>query len=128
MWRKKLIKPTKTEGFMLLLTLIFLSALALLYGKAADTAQGVDYTITITQREKETVTPEAPAPVNLNTATAQELDSLPGIGPVIAQRIIDYRVAHGSFRTVEELLNVKGIGEATLEQLRDLVSVPSDQN
>ncbi|GAB7006214.1 hypothetical protein JCM18899A_36870 [Nocardioides sp. AN3] len=63
------------------------------------------------------------APVNLNTATVGELDSLPGIGPVTAQAILDYRTQHGRFSTVDELLDVDGIGEATLSKLAPHVSV-----
>ena len=62
-------------------------------------------------------------PVNLNTATMAELDTLPGVGPVTAQAILDWRSANGSFSSVDELLEVDGIGEATLADLRDLVTV-----
>jgi competence protein ComEA len=61
--------------------------------------------------------------VNLNTATVDQLDSLPGIGPTLAQRIIDYREAHGPFRTVEDLLNVSGIGDKKFADLRAKVTV-----
>ena len=61
--------------------------------------------------------------ININTATQTELMTLPGIGEVIAQRIIDYRSEHGDFRTVEDLLNVSGIGEKRLEAILDLVTV-----
>ena len=61
--------------------------------------------------------------INLNTATLAELDSLPGIGPVLAQRIIDYRETHGPFQSVEELLNVEGIGPSLLEKIRDRIEV-----
>jgi competence protein ComEA len=67
----------------------------------------------------------APAggPVNLNTATLAELDGLPGVGPVLAQRILDAREAHGGFRAVSDLRKVDGIGDARYEQLKDLVVV-----
>jgi competence protein ComEA len=65
-----------------------------------------------------------PAPlVDLNTASADELDALPGIGPTTAEAIIDHRERNGPFASVEDLLDVRGIGDAKLEQLRDRVTV-----
>jgi len=61
------------------------------------------------------------APVSLNTATTDQLDTLPGVGPVLAQHIIDYRTRHGGFRSVDELREVNGIGERRFADLRDLV-------
>ena len=61
--------------------------------------------------------------VNLNTATVDQLDELPGVGPVTAQSIVDWRTDNGPFRSVEDLLEVRGIGEATVGDLRDLVTV-----
>jgi competence protein ComEA len=61
------------------------------------------------------------APLDLNTATAEQLDALPGIGPATAQKIIDYRQAHGPFRSVDELDAVPGIGPARIDQLKGLV-------
>ena len=61
------------------------------------------------------------APVSLNTATADQLNSLPGVGPVLAQHIIDYRTQHGGFRSVDELRQVNGIGDRRFADLRDLV-------
>ncbi|MEU2558587.1 ComEA family DNA-binding protein [Streptomyces longispororuber] len=60
-------------------------------------------------------------PVALNTATAEQLDTLPGVGPVLAQHIIDYRTEHGGFRSVDELREVTGIGDRRFADLRDLV-------
>ena len=60
-------------------------------------------------------------PVQLSVATAEQLDTLPGVGPVTAQKIIDYRATHGAFHSVEELDDVPGIGPARVEQLRGLV-------
>jgi competence protein ComEA len=60
--------------------------------------------------------------VSLNSATREQLDTLPGVGPVTAQAIVAYRTAHGGFQRVEDLLDVKGIGEQTLADLKDLVS------
>jgi competence protein ComEA len=69
---------------------------------------------------------EAPAgqsgPLHLNTATLEQLDSLPGVGPVTAQKILDWRQAHGAFGSVDELDAIPGIGPARLAQLRDLVA------
>ena len=64
----------------------------------------------------------ATGPVQLSTATLEQLDSLPGIGPVTAQKILDYRQKHGAFTSVDELDAVPGIGPARLDQLKDLVA------
>lgn len=61
------------------------------------------------------------APISLNTATADQLNTLPGVGPVLAQHIIDYRTQHGGFRSVDELRQVNGIGDRRFSDLRDLV-------
>jgi len=61
--------------------------------------------------------------VNINTATAEELDTLPGVGPAIAQRIIDYRTANGPFQSVEDIKKVRGIGDATFEELKNKITV-----
>jgi competence protein ComEA len=61
--------------------------------------------------------------INVNTATNTELEELPGVGEVIAQAIVDYRTENGSFTSVDQLLDVSGIGDATLENIRDLVTV-----
>ncbi|MFF7639127.1 helix-hairpin-helix domain-containing protein [Streptomyces canus] len=63
----------------------------------------------------------AAAPVSLNTATVDQLDTLPGVGPVLAQHIVDYRTRHGGFRSVDELREVNGIGDRRFADLRNLV-------
>jgi len=63
------------------------------------------------------------AGLNLNTADQAALESLPGIGQAKAQAIVDYRTAHGNFSSVEDLTQVKGIGEKLLAKIKDLVEV-----
>jgi competence protein ComEA len=65
----------------------------------------------------------AAGPVNLNTASLVQLQTLPGVGPVLAQRIVEYRTAHGGFHTVSDLRQVSGIGDTRFAQLKDLVTV-----
>ena len=61
-------------------------------------------------------------PVHLNTATLEDLDALPGVGPVTAQKILDYRQEHGAFASIDELDAIPGIGPARLEQLREVAA------
>ncbi len=68
--------------------------------------------------------PSGDGKIHINVASADELESLPGIGPVLAKRIIEYRETHGPFQRVEDLLNVSGIGEKRLEQIRPYIAVP----
>jgi competence protein ComEA len=60
--------------------------------------------------------------ININTATLEELDSLPGIGPTTAQKILDYRDANGPFSVIEDIMNVSGIGPATFGDIKDLIT------
>lgn len=59
--------------------------------------------------------------ININTATKEDLDTLPGIGPATAQKIIDYRQEHGNFSSIEDIKNVKGIGEAKFNKMQDKI-------
>lgn len=68
-------------------------------------------------------TPTPSGPININTASADELGWLPGIGPGLAQRIIDYRESHGPFTSIEQIMNVSGIGSGKYEDIRDLIAV-----
>jgi competence protein ComEA len=65
----------------------------------------------------------AAAPVNLNTATAEQLATIPGVGPKMAERIIDYRQKNGGFKKVEDLMNVSGVGEKSFLKMKPLITV-----
>jgi competence protein ComEA len=93
---------------------------------AAPLADGVQIVVPV--RVAAAPTPGAPeaagqpsGPVHLNSATLEQLDALPGVGPVTAQKILDFRQQHGAFASVDELDAIPGIGPARLEQLRDVV-------
>ena len=72
-------------------------------------------------------TPEAPTAlptrININTASARQLEALPRIGPATAQRIVEYRQAHGAFTSAEALMDVSGIGQATFDAVKDLITI-----
>jgi competence protein ComEA len=68
-------------------------------------------------------TATATAPVNLNTATAEQLATIPGVGPKMAERIIEYRQKNGGFKRVEDLMNVSGVGEKSFLKMKPLITV-----
>ena len=68
-------------------------------------------------------TSERPAPLNLNAATEAQLEGLPGVGPSMATRIVEYRKKNGPFKKAEDLMNVKGIGEKSFLKLKALITV-----
>lgn len=80
-------------------------------------------TTTKSSGSTQTQAPASNGIVNINTATLAELDTLPGIGPVYAQAIINYRTQNGPFVRVDDLVKIKGIGPKTLEKLRPLITV-----
>ena len=94
---------------------------------------GGSVTVSVPARQASAAAPEetqtepsaqaASLPVNINTADAAELAALPGIGEVLAQRILDYRRVYGDFSAVEQLTNVEGIGEGKLETILELITI-----
>lgn len=86
------------------------------------TLEGEEPTVAPTD-EPPTPTPNAPRLINLNTATAEELETLPRIGPALAADIIAYREENGDFTSIEQIMDVPRIGEATFEGFRELVTV-----
>ena len=115
-------RPTKSEIILLGLTAVFLCALAGLSARdraALEPGAVIETEVTVPQEE---IAPDFP-PVDLNTATAEELDTLPGIGESLARRIIAYREANGPFGSIEEIMEVSGIGEAKFAELEDRVTV-----
>ena len=76
---------------------------------------------TNTGKASSAVKTKADGPININTASAEELDALPGIGPAMAKRIIEYRETEGAFTAIEDIKKVKGIGEAKFEKMKDKI-------
>ncbi|MBM3777244.1 MAG: helix-hairpin-helix domain-containing protein [Acidimicrobiia bacterium] len=77
----------------------------------------------VAQERSNTSAATAVAPINLNTASAAELETLPGVGATTAARIVEYREKSGGFKKVEELMNVRGIGEKSFLKLKAMITV-----
>ncbi len=114
-------KITITEIFLLLLTAIFL---VLTLGMHLwNTQRGAAGTYTVTAQNPTDGQQNAVEKLDINRADARQLEQLEGIGPVLAQRIVDWRSENGGFSAIEDLLQVEGIGPATLEGMRDFVII-----
>ena len=115
------LKAVKTELILLGLAAVFLGALWGVSVRDRTTA-------TVTVTAEHALPPEEieVVLVDLNTAGVDELTTLPGIGESLAKRIVDYRTEHGPFESPEALMEVSGIGEKKLEELRDYVTVAGE--
>ena len=102
-----------------------MTALVLVLGLVATAASAQDST-----RSTKTATASASsgAPINLNTATAAQLESLPGIGKSTAERILEYRQKNGNFKKIEDLMNVRGIGEKSFLKMKGLITVTAPKS
>jgi competence protein ComEA len=94
---------------------VLLAALVITLGTAAPTAAAQD--------APRTTAAMASAPLNLNSASVAQLEALPGIGRATAERIVEYRQKNGGFKKVEDLMNVRGIGEKSFLKLKPLITV-----
>ena len=108
------------------LTVLFAVSLAFLHKTSYEGTAHGDYTVSVQEKTDEITAPTRVL-VNVNTANAEELETLTGIGPSLAQAIIDYRAGHGAFRSAEDLLLVKGIGEAKLEGFRAEITLEEEE-
>ena len=119
-------KISKSEIILLGITALFVCGLLVLSGQDRNTAASEAVVIsTEMQVPEEELAPEG-SPVNINTATEAELDTLPGIGEELARRIVAYREENGPFAATEDLINVKGIGEAKLADLDGWITVDGE--
>jgi competence protein ComEA len=80
-------------------------------------------TVSAQQKAQSTSASASAAPLNLNTASVAQLEALPGIGKATAERILEYRQKNGSFKKVEDLMNVRGVGEKSFLKLKPLITV-----
>lgn len=116
-------KSYKNGNIFLVLTLLFAALSAALFFTGRPQSEG--YTVTAQRGDDSPRQPES-CPLNINTATAGQLETLDGIGQVLAQRIVDYRNANGPFASVDDLLEVNGIGPGILETIRPQITTEEE--
>ncbi len=117
-------KITKTEIFFLILTMAFVLLVGLSFFRNGAAAGGDG--VLITTWKQADVSQTLPQKININTADETALQMLPGIGSVLAGRIVDWREANGRFTAAEDLLAVEGIGEVKLNEIRDFITIQEE--
>jgi comEA protein len=116
----------KASLIMIAMTLVFTAfTVGFILGRNADHNR---VSISVSHAPKQTDPPQATTPteltpIDINTATVQQLSSLPGIGQVLAQRIISYRTANGPFESLADLTKVEGVGEKKLEAILEYITL-----
>lgn len=108
---------------LLALTAAFLGSLAWLTLRGAPAKAPEGYSVAVENDVPVEALAPVVEPVNVNTATAEELERLVGVGPVLAREIVAYRAEHGAFASIDELLNVSGIGEGKLDKIRNDITL-----
>ena len=114
---KKMMKTVEVKEMFKAGLLALMVAIAGLTFAAEETAK------TQVKQEQKAKDGGGETRININTADATALDTLPRVGPAIAKRIIEFREENGPFKSVEELMNVSGIGDKTFDQLKDLIKI-----
>lgn len=126
------MKLSKAEIAAIIITLIFVSFVAVAALRERERSAAVTISSGLSQSAEQSDSPVSAAQepltspelkLNINTAEAQELCLLPGIGETIAERIVDYRQAHGLFNNTDEIMNVSGIGAKTYEEIKSYITV-----
>ncbi len=108
---------------LVILAATLISGPSTAWAQAAKSSGGSKPRATASSKARAT----AANPVNLNSASAAQLQTLPGVGASSAQRIVEYRQKNGNFKKIEELMNVKGIGEKSFLKLKPLITVTADK-
>lgn len=118
-------KIAKIEWLLLGMTALFLCALLALFFRDRAALPGVSVETEV-QVSQEEILPDL-SPLDLNAATAAELAELPGIGGELARRIVEYRAEHGPFETIEDIMQVSGIGEGKFAALEGRITVDGEE-
>ncbi len=115
----------RSEKWIVALTLLFVLLMLGIYFRSALLGEGGGYTVRGGAFSSESAAVESPAnwQVDINSATEAQLRQLPGVGEVLAERIVRYREENGPFSAADDLLRVEGIGESKLEEMRDMIVV-----